>query len=288
MVTADLIVRYGWRTTCAVTVLAGLAQLGLGCLRVARSALAVSPAIVHGMLAGIGVTIAVAQLHIVLGGTPQSSVPDNLRALPAQLAGPRPADLAVSVLTPFCCCSGRASRPCRAASGQAPRRPDRRRRRHRGRGPRRLRLPKVDLPSWSSHALATPPEGPVLGLVAAVLTTTLVCSVQSLLGAVAVDKLAAARPGLTGRVKRSDLDRELLGQGAANIVSGSLGGLPIAGVAVRSSANVGASAVSRNSTMLHGVLVVIAALAAGPGPGAHPRSPRWPPWSWPSASRWCR
>ncbi|NUR04689.1 MAG: SulP family inorganic anion transporter, partial [Streptomyces sp.] len=46
VVTADLIHRYGWRTTCVVTVLAGLAQLGLGCLRVARSALAVSPAIV--------------------------------------------------------------------------------------------------------------------------------------------------------------------------------------------------------------------------------------------------
>lgn len=83
VVTADLIHHYGWRTTCAITVLAGLAQLGLGCLRVARTALAVSPAIVHGMLAGIGVTIAVAQLHIVLGGTPQSSVLDNLRALPA-------------------------------------------------------------------------------------------------------------------------------------------------------------------------------------------------------------
>ncbi|MGW3866790.1 SulP family inorganic anion transporter, partial [Streptomyces sp. NPDC005047] len=99
VVTADLIQQYGWRTTCAITVVAGLAQLGLGCLRVARSALAVSPAIVHGMLAGIGVTIAVAQLHIVLGGTPQSSVPDNLVALPAQLANLRPADVAVSVLT---------------------------------------------------------------------------------------------------------------------------------------------------------------------------------------------
>ena len=54
-----------------------------------------------------------------------------------------------------------------------------------------LSLAKVDLPSWSSHALAGLPEGPVLGLIAAVLTITLVCSVQSLLGAVAVDKLAA-------------------------------------------------------------------------------------------------
>ncbi|MFC9058869.1 bifunctional SulP family inorganic anion transporter/carbonic anhydrase [Streptomyces sp. NPDC057074] len=265
VVTADLIQQYGWRTTCAITVVAGLAQLGLGCLRVARSALAVSPAIVHGMLAGIGVTIAVAQLHIVLGGTPQSSVPDNLVALPAQLANLRPADVAVSVLTLTLLTfwprvPGRAGRLL-------------------GRMPAALvavagatavaalaglRLPKVDLPSWSSHALATLPDGPVLGLVAAVLTTTLVCSVQSLLGAVAVDKLVAARPGLTGRVKRSNLDRELLGQGAANIVSGSLGGLPIAGVAVRSSANVAAGAVSRNSTMLHGVLVVIAALLLVP------------------------
>ncbi|MFG3099603.1 SulP family inorganic anion transporter [Streptomyces sp. NPDC048182] len=265
VVTADLIQRYGWRTTCAITVLAGLAQLGLGCLRVARSALAVSPAIVHGMLAGIGVTIAVAQLHIVLGGTPQSSVPANLRALPAQLAHLHPADVAVSVLTlallllwprlpgktgrllrkvPAALVAVAGATAVAALTG--------------------LRLPKVDLPSWSSHSLAALPEGPVLGILAAVLTTTLVCSVQSLLGAVAVDKLVTARPVPTGPVKRSDLDRELLGQGAANVVSGALGGLPVAGVAVRSSANVAAGAVSRNSTVLHGVLVVIAALALVP------------------------
>ncbi|MFF5496334.1 bifunctional SulP family inorganic anion transporter/carbonic anhydrase [Streptomyces aquilus] len=265
VVTADLIHRYGWRTTCAITVLAGLAQLGLGCLRVARTALAVSPAIVHGMLAGIGVTIAVAQLHIVLGGTPQSSVLANLRALPAQLADLAPAAVSVSALTltllllwprlpgrvgrllgkvPAALVAVTGASAVAALAG--------------------LSVPMVDLPSWSSHALAGLPEGPVLGIAAAVLTTTLVCSVQSLLGAVAVDKMAAARPGLTARVGRSNLDRELLGQGAANIVSGTLGGLPVAGVAVRSSANVHAGAVSRNSTMLHGVLVVIAALLMVP------------------------
>ena len=41
-------------------------------------------------------------------------------------------------------------------------------------------------------------------------------------------------------------------------------GLPIAGVAVRSTANVRAGATSRNSTMLHGVLVVVAALLMVP------------------------
>ncbi|MFJ3898272.1 SulP family inorganic anion transporter [Streptomyces sp. NPDC090083] len=265
VVTADLIHRYGWRTTCAITVLAGLAQLVLGCLRVARTALAVSPAIVHGMLAGIGVTIAVAQLHIVLGGTPQSSVLANLRALPAQLADVHPADVAMSVLTlallllwprvpgrlghlmrtiPAALVAVAGATLTASLAG--------------------LSLAKVDLPSWSSHALAGLPEGPALGIAAAVLTTTLVCSVQSLLGAVAVDKLVAGQPGLSARVGRSDLNRELLGQGAANIVSGALGGLPVAGVAVRSSANVQAGAVSRNSTMLHGVLVVVAALLMVP------------------------
>ncbi|MFF7948727.1 bifunctional SulP family inorganic anion transporter/carbonic anhydrase [Streptomyces griseorubiginosus] len=274
VVTADLIHRYGWRTTCAITVLAGVVQLGLGCLRVARTALAVSPAIVHGMLAGIGITIAVAQLHIVLGGTPQSSVLDNLRALPAQLARVQPAAVSVSALTLALLflwprIPGRAGLLLRripaalvAVAGATT-----------TASLTGLILPKVDLPSWSSHALAGLPEGPALGIVAAVLTTTLVCSVQSLLGAVAVDKLAAGRPDLLAggpgsgrgaRVGRSDLDRELLGQGAANIVSGALGGLPVAGVAVRSSANVQAGAVSRNSTMLHGVLVVIAALLMVP------------------------
>ncbi|MEU6221139.1 SulP family inorganic anion transporter [Streptomyces sp. NPDC047022] len=262
VVTADLIHRYGWRTTCAITVLAGLAQLGLGCLRVARSALAVSPAIVHGMLAGIGVTIAVAQLHIVLGGTPQSEVLDNLRALPAQLAHLRPAAVSVSMLT-LCLLlvwpriPGRLGHAMRrvpaalvavaGATGSA--------------ALAGLSLPKVNLPSWRGHALAGLPQGPALGIAAAVLTTTLVCSVQSLLGAIAVDKLAAGRHPHLGR---SDLDRELLGQGAANIVSGALGGLPLAGVAVRSSANVQSGAVSRNSTMLHGVWVVVAALLMVP------------------------
>ncbi|HEY8978645.1 MAG TPA: SulP family inorganic anion transporter, partial [Streptomyces sp.] len=280
VVTADLIQRYGWRATCGITVLAGIAQLALGCLRVARTALAVSPAVVHGMLAGIGVTIAVAQLHIVLGGSPQSSVLDNVRALPAQLAGLHPAAVAVSALTLALLLlwpriPGRVGRLLRkvpaalvAVTGATA-----------VASLAGLTLPKVDLPSWSSHALAGMPEGPVPGVVAAVLTITLVCSVQSLLGAVAVDKMIASRQAsapVAGsgptprpsapapRVGRSDLNRELLGQGAANIVSGALGGLPVAGVAVRSSANVHAGAVSRNSTMLHGVLVVVAALLLVP------------------------
>ncbi|WP_395361318.1 SulP family inorganic anion transporter [Streptomyces sp. YH02] len=265
VVTAELIQMYGWRTTCAITVLAGLVQLGLSALRVARSALAVSPAIVHGMLAGIGVTIALAQLHIVLGGTPQSSAVDNVLGLPAQLADIHPAALGISALTvAVLLCwprlPGRAGKLVRkvpaalvavigatAVAALAG-----------------LAVPRVDLPSWSSHALPGLPEGPLLGIAAGVLTITLVTSVQSLLSAVAVDKLVAARPDGGRGVPRSALDRELAGQGAANMVSGALGGLPVAGVAVRSVANVSAGAVSRASTMLHGLWIVLAALLLVP------------------------
>lgn len=259
VVSAELIQRYGWRTTCAITVLAGCCQLGLAALRTARSALMVSPAIVHGMLAGVGVTIALAQLHIVLGGTPQSSAVANVRGLPAQFADLHPAALGVSVLTLLVLFGwprlpGRAGRALRkvpaalaavatatavaAVAG--------------------LRLPRVDLPSWRSHALPEIPEGPLLGIIAAVLTVTLVGSVESLLSAVATDKLIVSERRAGRRPPRADLDRELRGQGAANIVSGALGGLPVAGGAVRSVANVKSGAASRRSVMLHGLWILLA------------------------------
>ncbi|WP_371644315.1 SulP family inorganic anion transporter [Streptomyces sp. NBC_00597] len=260
VVTAELIQRYGWRTTCAITVLAGCCQLALAALRTARSALMVSPAIVHGMLAGVGVTIALAQLHIVLGGTPQSSAVANVKGLPAQLADLHPAALGVSALTLAVLLGwprlpGRAGLALRkvpaalaavatatafaALTG--------------------LSVPRVDLPSWRSHALPGFPEGPVLGIIAAVLTVTLVGSVESLLSAVATDKLIASQRRTGNRPPRADLNRELRGQGAANILSGALGGLPVAGGAVRSVANVKSGAVSRRSVMLHGLWILLAA-----------------------------
>ncbi|MCX4448351.1 bifunctional SulP family inorganic anion transporter/carbonic anhydrase [Streptomyces sp. NBC_01789] len=194
VVTAETIQIYGWRTTCAITIGAGLLQLALGSLRAARSALAVSPAIVHGTLAGIGVAIALAQLHIVLGGSPQSSAISNVLHLPDQLARVSPAApligaLTVATLVLWPLLPGRAGRILRrvpaalasvglataVAAWAAP------------------SIARVDLPSWRSHALPEMPQGPVLGLATAVFTMMLVASLESLLAAVAVDKLAADR-----------------------------------------------------------------------------------------------
>ncbi|MFI5803702.1 bifunctional SulP family inorganic anion transporter/carbonic anhydrase [Streptomyces sp. NPDC051561] len=259
VVTAELIQRYGWRTTCGIVICAGVVQVLLGSLKVARHALAVSPAIVHGTLAGIGVAIALAQLHIVLGGSPQSSATANALALPEQLthvgpAAPLIGGLTLAILLLWPRIPGRTGRILRktpaalasvalattVAAVAAP------------------GIARVDLPSWRSHALPEMPQGPVFALAAAVVTVTLVASLESLLSAVAVDRLAADRPG-GSPVPRSDLDRELRGQGFANMLSGLVGGLPISGGAVRSSANVRTGAVSRAATVLHGVWVLLAA-----------------------------
>ncbi|MFE7709258.1 bifunctional SulP family inorganic anion transporter/carbonic anhydrase [Streptomyces sp. NPDC057486] len=272
VVTAELIQIHGWRTTCAITIGAGLLQILLGAVRAARSALAVSPAIVHGTLAGIGVAIALAQLHIVLGGSPQSSAVDNALALPAQLdrlspAAPLVGGLTIAILMAWPRLPGRIGRAVRripaalasvaiattVAAVAAP------------------GIARVDLPSWRSHALPELPQGPVLALATAMFTVMLVASLESLLAAVAVDKLTTDRAGRQSTetptsavptappVRRADLDRELRGQGISNVLAGLLGGLPVSGGAVRSSANVRAGATGRASTVLHGVWVLLAA-----------------------------
>ena len=264
VITAGLIAQYGWRATCAVTVAAGLLQLLLGARRVARTALAVSPAIVHGMLAGVGLTIALAQLHVVLGGSPQSSAVANLLALPEQLSGPHPPAVLVGAVTVAVLLGWpRLDRlPGRAGEfgtrlAKVP-------------GPLAavatatalalaldLRLAHIELPSWQPQSLVPAlPHGSLAGVLAAALTVTAVASVESLLSAVAVDRMSQ---------RTGDLDRELRGQGLANLVSGLVGGLPIAGGAVRSTANVRAGGQTRWASVLHGVWVLVAALALAGG-----------------------
>src|SRR6266516_7785650 len=85
VVVAGLVTQFGWAATAGITCAAGLVQILLGVTKIGRLALSLSPAVVHGMLAGIGVTIAVQQLHVVLGDKAQSSLIDNVMALPDRL-----------------------------------------------------------------------------------------------------------------------------------------------------------------------------------------------------------
>ncbi|MEC3978352.1 bifunctional SulP family inorganic anion transporter/carbonic anhydrase [Amycolatopsis sp. H20-H5] len=248
VVMAETINTFGWATTCAITVAAGALQLLLGASRIARGALAISPAIVHGMLAGIGVTIVLGQLHVVLGGTAQSSAIDNILELPAQVIAHHDSATLIGLLTiavlllwprlpaavrkvPGPLAAIALATLLSVVSG--------------------MTLPRVELPGdlLSIRFVPQLPDSGWTGFAVAVVTIALIASVESLLSAVAIDKLH------TGA--RSNLDRELLGQGAANMVSGALGGLPVTGVIVRSSTNVNAGAKTRASAILHGVWVLV-------------------------------
>src|SRR5246127_3024099 len=87
VVVADLISNFGWGATCLITVAAGVLQVLLGLSRVARAAPAISPVVVHAMLAGIGITIALQQAHVLLGGKSKSTAWHNLIGLPGQIVG---------------------------------------------------------------------------------------------------------------------------------------------------------------------------------------------------------
>ena len=58
VVVFGLVQQLGWETVCLATACAGLVQLLLGYLKVARGTLVIAPSVVHGMLAGIGFTVA--------------------------------------------------------------------------------------------------------------------------------------------------------------------------------------------------------------------------------------
>src|SRR5690349_3942295 len=67
VVVADLIDQLGWPMLCLMTIAAGGLQIAFGISRMARAALAIAPVVVHAMLAGIGVTIALQQIHVLVG-----------------------------------------------------------------------------------------------------------------------------------------------------------------------------------------------------------------------------
>ena len=251
VIVASLIDQFGWKVTCAITVAAGVLQVLFGLSRVARAALAISPVVVHAMLAGIGLTIVLQQAHVLLGGESRSSALTNLVELPGQLVDAHGPGLllgllVIAILLWWKRVPGRA--------GKAP-------------APLiaivaatviafafSLDVERVRLDGSLLDAIALPslPDGNWGAVATGVLTVALIASVESLLSAVSVDRMQSG--------PRTNFDRELIGQGSANIASGALGGLPITGVIVRSSTNVAAGAKTRASGIMHGVWILVFAL----------------------------
>ena len=250
-----LVQKFGVESVAVIAMAAGAIQVLLGLIKAARLTLAASPSVIHAMLAGIGILIALGQFHVLLGFSPGSSAIANLRLLPEHLLGAHWGAVAIG-LTTLAVIIG-WNRWVRPRVPQLP-----------GALPGvvvgtllaaglSLDLPRV---AFASDFL-TLPSFPTWGglswtdLLIQALTLALVASAESLLCAVATDRLHSG--------KRANLDRELLAQGAGNLVSGFFGGLPVTGVIVRSSANVSAGARTRLSAILHAVWILVFVLAFG-------------------------
>lgn len=239
-----------------ILALAGLIQVGAGILRLGGWFRAISPAVVHGMLAGIGALIVVGQFHVLFDAKPLASGLENIAAMPARLfglsaSGGAGAAFAIGALTiavmllweklrpaslklvPGALIGVLAGTVAAAALG--------------------LAVTRVDVPS-SIMATIDAPGGDFLSkmLQPALLMTAIaiafIASAETLLSAAAVDRM---HNGV-----RTDYDKELRAQGVGNLLCGLAGALPMTGVIVRSSANVQAGALTRASTIFHGIWIL--------------------------------
>ncbi len=240
-----------------ILVLAGAVQVAAGVFRLGGWFKAISPAVVHGMLAGIGVLIVVGQFHVLFDHRPLPSGLQNLAAAPGRLLG-LSADLRA---TEFAFLIALAT--IAAMLGWEKLRP----------ASMKL-LPgalvgvmagtilslllgvdvaRVQVPDSILGAI-TPPTGNAFArlldpaIIAAGVAIAFIASAETLLSAAAVDKM---HNGV-----RTDYNKELRAQGIGNLLCGFAGALPMTGVIVRSSANVQAGAVTRLSAILHGVWIL--------------------------------
>jgi MFS superfamily sulfate permease-like transporter len=259
----DLLRTHGLHGYALAVLLAGGVQIGLGALRLGHWFRAVSPAVVLGMLAGIGAIIVGKQVHVLFDRPAPETVAGAYAAIPETMAAafreptlaqagaiglvavvvtalwkrlvPKPVGIVPAAVVAVAAASVLAE-----AAGWPVR-----------------RVEIGDLSAFFKKDRIVQPESfGLLGELAiwkAALTVALIASAETLLCAAAVD---AKHTG-----PRTKYNRELIAQGVGNAVCGAVGALPMTGVIVRSAANVEAGAKTRLSAVLHGVWLLV--FAAG-------------------------
>jgi SulP family sulfate permease len=125
----------------------------------------------------------------------------------------------------------------------------------------------VVLSGWQMSRIGPLPTGlplpsiPVLdtattsALFSAALAVAALAAIESLLSARVADGMASS--------SRYDPDRELVGQGLANIASGAFGGMPATGAIARTAVNVRAGARTRVSAIVHSIVLLAVVLVGG-------------------------
>lgn len=256
----ELVKDFGVEMLGTIVLFAGLIQMLAGMMRLGQWFRAVSPAVIHGMLAGIGILIFAAQFHVMLDGKPIGTGIENLLGIPG------------AVMDAF-----------RAGDS------------HLTAGEVGV-LTIASIFAWASFApkslkmIPAPLVGVVAGMIAAAAfnldsikyvsvpdniwstvvwptsttVTTFFSDYHMVIGAFAIAFIASAETLLCATAvdqmhsgARTKYDRELTAQGVGNTLCGALGVLPMTGVIVRSGANVEAGAKTRMSAILHGVWLLL-------------------------------
>jgi MFS superfamily sulfate permease-like transporter len=114
-----------------------------------------------------------------------------------------------------------------------------------GDGTPRGLVAELQLPAWEAL------RQPAVYLTA--VTLALVASLETLLSLEATDKIDPLK-------RKAPPNRELVAQGAGNLLAGLVGGIPLTGVIVRTAANVEAGGRTRLSSILHSAQLVAATL----------------------------
>ncbi len=263
----ELIQKHGFEMLGPIIVAAGIMQIVAGVFKVGQFFRAIAPAVVYGMLAGIGVLIFGAQFHVMMDDAPRENGIRNLLAIPEAIyKGILPVDgsvhhvaALVGIVTIAALLLWTKFAPLKikwipgalvgvlAGTGLA----------------KALGTPisYVNIPEnlFSGIQLPTLEMFGRMGewqLLLAAATLAFVASAETLLSATAVDQMHDG--------PRTNYDRELLSQGVGNALCGLVGGLPMTGVIVRSATNVAAGAKTRKSAILHGVWLLVL-VAAAPG-----------------------
>lgn len=259
----ELVKSHGVEMLGVIVLIAGIIQIVAGQLKLGQWFRAVSPAVIHGMLAGIGILILAAQFHVMLDNAPLGSGIQNLLAIPGALASAiRLGDshltageigaLTIATIVAWTALVPKALRivpaplvgvlVAMAAAALF----------------KLSAIHYVDVPSniWSVTIFPTPDKLLRIAepaILIGAISIAFIASAETLLCATAVDQMH------TG--PRTHYNKELTAQGFGNTLCGLLGVLPLTGVIVRSGANVEAGAQTRNSAMLHGVWLLVFATA---------------------------
>ncbi|MFD0273230.1 SulP family inorganic anion transporter [Kitasatospora sp. NPDC127111] len=259
----EAVQEYGAGALGLLVLATGLLQLAMGALHLGRWFRAMSASVVHGMLAGIGLTLLFGQLYALADRKAPSTGPEKIAGLPALLrdaltgaATPSAVALGIGTLLVLVFWKYLPVRVARAVPAPLA-----------AVGLAAAVTVAADLPVARVRVagllgVVRPPDRDALGALAStaglgtILAFTLIASAETLFSAAAVDRMHHG--------PRTDYDRELTAQGVGNALCGLLGALPMTAVIVRSAANVQAGARTKASRVLHGLwLLLFAALLPG-------------------------